>query len=164
MKNEYKVTKSLLRRWMAENMYKGVQLGLNIGWAFFGVLCAVLLITDAESVSDYLIYGALLALCLYMVVLRIFPLTAVQYKRMAGIYGEENWIRTITFGEDCITLSEGTISASYQYKDIMKLREKGNAVWLTARNRTVLRLYKDAFIGSTWEDCRQLLLDRKDGV
>ncbi len=164
MKNEYKVTKPLLRRWMTENMYKGVQLGLNIGWAFFGVLCTVLLIVDAETVTDYIIYGALLALCLYMAVLRIFPLTAVQYKRMAKTYGEENWLRTIDFGEDCITLSEGTISAKYQYKDIMQIREKGNAVWLTARNRTVLRLYKDAFVDSSWEECEALLNDRKDSV
>lgn len=163
MKNQYKVTKKLLRQWMTENMYKGVQLGLNIGWAFFGVLCAVLLIVDAETMTDYIIYGALLALCLYMAVLRIFPLTAVQYKRMAKVYGEENWTRTIDFGEDCITLSEGTISARYEYKDIMSIREKGNSIWLTARNRTVLRLYKDAFVGGDWEQCKALLHECKDG-
>ena len=164
MKNEYKVTKKLLRRWMTENMYKGVQLGMNIGWAIFGVLCIVLLIVDAVTPTDHIIYGALLALCLYLAVLRIFPLTAVQYKRMAKTYGEENWTRTIDLGEDCITLSEGTISATYQYKDIMKIREKDNAVWLTARNRTVLRLYKDAFVDGTWEECRELLRDRKDSI
>ena len=164
MKNQYKVTKKLLRLWMTENMYKGVQLGLNIGWAVFGVLCILLLITDAETMTDYLIYGALLALSLYMAVLRIFPITSAQYKQMAKVYGEENWTRTIDFGEDCITLSEGTISASFQYKDIMSIREKGNKIWLKARNRTVLRLYKDAFVDGTWEECRELLHDRKDNA
>ena len=164
MKNQYKVTKKLLRQWMTENMYKGIQLGLNIGWAIFGVLCILLLIIDAETVTDYLIYGALLALCLYMAVLRIFPITSVQYKQMAKVYGEENWNRTIDFSEDCITLSEGTISASFQYKDIMSIREKDNKIWLKARNRTVLRLYKDAFVDGTWEDCKALLHDRKDNA
>lgn len=164
MKNQYKVTKKLIRQWMTENMYKGVQLGLNIGWAVFGVLCILLLITDADTMTDYLLYGALLALCLYMAVLRIFPITSVQYKQMAKVYGEENWTRTIDFGEDCITLSEGTISASFQYKDIMSIREKGNKIWLKARNRTVLRLYKDAFIDGTWEECRELLHARKDNA
>ena len=145
-------------------MYKGVQLGLNIGWAFFGILCTILLIVDAETVTDYIIYGALLTLCLYMVVLRIFPITSAQYKRMSKIYGEENWTRTIEFGEDCISLSEGTISAKYQYKDIMSIREKGNKIWLTARNRTVLRLYKDAFVDGTWEECKSLLHERKDNA
>lgn len=164
MKNEYKVTKKLLRQWMTENMYKGVQLGMNIGWAVLGVLCIVLMIFYAGSAADYALYGALLALCLYMAALRIFPLTAVQYKRMAKIYGEENWTRTIDFGEEHITLTEGTISAVFEYKDIMRIHEKGNKVWLTARNRTVLRLYKDAFIGGDWEECKTLLHDRKDNA
>lgn len=164
MKNEYKVTKKLLRRWMTENMYKGVQLGMNIGWAVLGALCVVLMIFNAADVTDYVIYGALLVLCVYMAVLRIFPLTAVQYRRMAKIYGEENWTRTITFGDENITLSEGTISAAFEYKDIMSIREKDNSVWLNARNRTVLRLYKDAFVDGSWDECKELLHARKDGI
>ncbi len=164
MKNEYKVTQKLLRQWLTENMYKGVQLGMNIGWAALGVLCTALMIFQSEGVADYILYGALLAFCLYMAVLRIFPITSAQYKRMAKMYGEENWTRTIDFGDECITLSEGTISAKYEYKDIMRIREKGNKIWLTARNRTVLRLYKDAFIGGNWEECKTLLHERKDNA
>ncbi len=164
MKNQYKVTKKLLRQWLTENMYKGFQLGLNIGWAVLGVFSTGLLIFACESISDYVMFGAIIALCVYMVWLRIYPITSVQYRRMAKVYGEENWLRTYDFGEDCITLSEGTISARYSYSDIMSIREKGGRIWLTARNRTVLRLYEDAFIGGTWEDCKALLKEKSEGL
>ncbi len=164
MKNQYKVTKKLLREWLTENMYKGFQLGLNIGWAALGIFSIFLMIFSCEDTADYVLFGVIIALCVYMCWLRIFPVTSVQYRRMAKIYGEENWVRTIDFGEDCITLSEGTISAAYAYKDIMSIREKGSRIWLTARNRTVLRLYKEAFIGGTWEECKALLISKREDL
>ncbi len=160
MKNQYKVTPKLLRQWLTENMYKGIQLALNIGWAVLGIFSIVMMIFASDSVDDYIVYGVILLLCVYMGWLRIFLLAAVQYKRMAKVYGEQQWTRTITFSEEGITLCEGTISASYRYEDIMSIREKENKIWLTARNRTVLWLYKDAFTDGSWEECRELLTQR----
>ena len=59
---------------------------------------------------------------------------------------------------------EGTISAAFEYKDIMSICEKDNSVWLNARNRTVIRIYKDAFVDGTWDECKSLLHARKDNI
>lgn len=161
MKNEYVVTKKLLRSWVTENMYKGMQLGFNIGWAAFALACLAMLIFAAKGAFDYFIYGALFVICAYNAYFRIFPVAAAQYRRMSKTYGTDNWTRTIEFGDERITLSEGTISAEYEYSDIVKIGEKDNIIRLTARNRTVLRLYRDAFVGGTWEDCRELINQRR---
>ena len=142
-------------------MYKGMQLYINIGWAAFGILAVVLLIFAANSTLDYVLFGVMLVLGVYNAFLRIFLVSAMQYRRMAQTYGTENWTRTILFGEEKITLSEGTMSADFEYGDILRIREKGNNIWLTMKNRTVIRLYKDAFADSSWEDCRAFIDEKR---
>lgn len=161
MKNEYQVTKKLFRSWVTENMYKGMQLYINIGWAAFGILAVVLLIFSADSTLDYVLFGVMLVLGVYNAFLRIFLVSAVQYRRTAQVYGTENWTRTITFGDEKIYLTEGNASADFEYGDIIRIKEKDNNIWLTMKNRIVVRLYKDAFVDCGWEDCRAFIDEKR---
>ncbi|MCH5274898.1 MAG: hypothetical protein J1E65_03590 [Lachnospiraceae bacterium] len=107
-----------------------------------------------------IIYTLFFLFCLYRAFLRNLVVARVQYRRLATTYGEENWVRTITFNEDGIELSEGKMTAGYAYSDIVEIREKQNKIWLIAGNKTVIRLYRDTFINTDWETCKDLLQKR----
>lgn len=153
--NEYQVTWKLYRSWAAENMAKGTQLVMMVIWCVIALLCLVLAIA-AESGFKSLFF-VLAAFGIYRAFFRILVIAKSQYRRLALSYGKENWTRRIAFEDDGITLSEGKASFHYDFSDIVNVREKGNRIWLDASDKTVLRLYKDAFVESGWEECKSRL-------
>lgn len=150
--NEYKVTKKLYRQWGFENAIKGVQLVFNILWIVLSIF--VLLLAMLES-GDFLYY-IIFAFCIYNAFFRWWVVTNFQYRILAKRYNCENWTRRIYFDQDTIRIEEASISVKYIYSDIVQIKEKDNSVWLKASNKTVIRLYKDCFVESTWEDCKKL--------
>ena len=153
--NEYQVTWKLYRSWAAENMAKGAQLVMMVIWCVIALLCLVLAIA-AESGFKSLFF-LLAVFGIYRAFFRIFVIAKSQYRRLASSYGKENWTRRIAFEDDSINLTEGNLSIHYAYSDIINIREKGNEICLDASDKTVLRLYRDAFVESSWEECRSRL-------
>ena len=153
--NEYQVTWKLYRSWVAENMTKGVRLVMMVVWCVITLLCLVLAIT-AESGFKSLFF-VLAVFGIYRAFFRIFVIAKSQYRRLALSYGKENWTRRIAFEDNGINLTEGKASFHYDYSDIVNVREKGNKIWLDASDKTVLRLYRDAFVESDWEECKSRL-------
>lgn len=153
--NEYQVTWKVYRSWAAENMAKGARLVMMIIWCILTVLCLLLAVLDESPLSR--LYMILVFFGIYRAFFRNFVIARGQYRRLARINGGENWTRKITFEEDGINLTEGNSSFHFAYSDIVRIREKGNKIWLDAANKTVLRLYRDAFVESSWEECRELL-------
>ena len=157
--NEYQVTWKLYRSWAVENMVKGARLVLMIMWCVFGLVCFTLGLVVWPELR--LFYFVMTLFCLYHAFLRIIVVSRAQYRRLAQAYGMQNWVRRITFEEDGISLTECIFSLKYDYTDITEIREKGNKIWLLASNKTVLRLYKDAFAESSWEECRSKIEEAK---
>ncbi len=158
IKNEYQLTKKLYRTWLVENMLKGPQLVMMIIWSVFALCMGVM------AVVSYLQGFCILMMLfgLYRAFGRIFVIGSRQYKFWAERYGtEEDWTRTITFNEKEIELSEGCITVKYAYEDIVEIKEKENRIWLNARNKTVIRMYRDAFVEGTWEECKQLIQEKQ---
>ena len=158
--NEYQVTWKRYRSWAAENMVKGARLVMMIIWCVFALLCLALMMIDNLAFRS--LYFLLAALGIYRAFFRNFVIARSQYRRLAQNYGKENWTRRIAFEDDGITLTEGNLSFRYDYSDIINIREKGNKIWLDASNKTVLRLYRDAFVKSDWDECKSRLCNSKD--
>lgn len=158
--NEYQVTWKQYRSWVAENMVKGARLVMMIIWCLLAILCLALAVL-AGSVTRRL-YVVLAVFSIYRAFFRIFIITRNQYRLLAKSYGGENWTRRIAFEEDDIILTEGNLTVRYDYSDIVGIREKGNKIRLDAADKTVLRLYRDAFVESDWEECKRKLQERSE--
>lgn len=151
--NEYKVTWKLYRSWATENMLKGSRLVMMIIWCVFALACLILGIVFWPEFRLFYLVMALFGI--YRAFLRIYVVSRAQYRRMAQAYGMHDWVRRIAFEEDGISLTEGNFSYKYTYADIKEVCEKENKIWLYAANKTVLRLYREAFVeGTNWEECK----------
>lgn len=158
MKNEYTVTQKLYRTWALENMCKGIRLFFFISWMLLGLLC--LWVSLSPFLSSF--FRVMALFCFYRAFLRNLLAAKKQYQILAKTYGQENWTRTIVFEEDKITTSEPASAFWSSYSDIVNIREKSDKIWLILNNKTVIRLYKSAFINTTWEECKAAILSRKE--
>ena len=52
---------------------------------------------------------------------------------------------------------DGIFHAHPEYHNIKKVIEKGNVVLILFNDNIAFRLYKDAFIDGSWEECKELL-------
>jgi len=65
------------------------------------------------------------------------------------------------FGDENISLKEVSHVVTCNYSDIIDITEKGNKIWIKLSNKTVIRLFKDAFIDCTWEECKDYILSKQ---
>lgn len=158
MKNEYTVTWKLYRSWAIENMLKGVHLGFTIGWVLLGLLC--FWFSLSSFLSHFFQFMGLF--CFYRAFLRFPMIAKKQYRTLAKAYGQENWTRTILFGEDNISIFETNTTTQLSYSDIVDIREKDDKIWLIFNHKMIVRLYKSAFVDTDWEDGKAAILDRKN--
>ena len=64
-------------------------------------------------------------------------------------------MRTIEFLDDEIVLTDHTSVSKFQYSNIEKIKEKNNVVMIFMNHNLALRLYKDAFVEGSWEECKE---------
>lgn len=150
MKNEYPVTWRLYQLWTLESMGKGVQLVFSIIWYVMGLVAIGVVASGVFSV----LFIFLALFCFYRAFFRYFLKARKRYKAQAKKFGTKNWLRTITFEEDRLTVSEGAVTTEYLYADLTGIQEKKDKIWLTYKNKTVLRLYQGAFVGTDWAACK----------
>ena len=77
-------------------------------------------------------------------------------------YGLSEWIRSTEFKDDEIILSDHTTVLKFKYEDIKEIKEKNNVVMIffkKDRNRAI-RLYKDAFVEGTYEECKAKIISK----
>ena len=154
--NEYQVTWERYRSWIMERALKGARLVMVVIWCVIALVCLAFAVSVTSVFRLYFLF--LGAFAIYRAFFRILVLAKKQYSQLARSYGKENWTRRIIFGDDGITLADEEKSTiRYAYSDIVKVREKGNMICLDASDKSVLRLYKDAFVESDWEECKARL-------
>ena len=164
MKCEYQVTKQLMRSWVMENRFSGVNLVLFILWTVllsFWIPVTMLLILIQARMSIILMGIFFCVVAIYKIIGQRLLSASVQYKTYAKIYGA-NWTRTIEFMDDCIQITEGSSTHRHPYSVVSKVDEKDNIIWLYCENKSALRLYKDKFVDGTWEECRKLMQERNE--
>ena len=86
-----------------------------------------------------------------------FVVWSKRYKLYSTTYGVSEWMRTTEFLDDEIILTDHTSVSKLKYSNVEKIKEKNNVVMIFMNNNLALRLYKDAFVEGSWEECKKKL-------
>ncbi len=161
MKNEYKITKQLVMSWAREyNLQGTANIVLFVLWTLVGVMGLTLLGLHLAFGGDWLdwyIAGLLLFLSIFKLFFSRFVIFSKRYKMLSKTFGVTEWTRVIEFGEDEIVLTEHNSITKLRYENIKKIKEKDNTVLIFFNDNLGARLYKDAFVNCTWDDCKAYL-------
>lgn len=150
---EYVVDRKKYISWGKDNAVSAVRLAFTVFWCIFAAIeFAVAIFCDLYILLLFCV------LFLYRGLLRWRVLATRQYSLLAKTYGTENWVRSVSFGENNIVTAEGNLSLNTSCSELAGIEEKGNYIRLRLKNRTAIRLYSDCFVKGTWEECRAYLL------
>ena len=158
MKNQYKITKDLMQTWAKEyHLHGAANVILFIIWCVLGVIGISGLIFSIALHSEWMaiyIYALLTITAVFKLFLARFVICSKRYKLYSTTYGVSEWIRTTEFLDDEIILTDHTSVSKLKYSNIEKIKEKNNVVMIFMNNNMALRLYKDAFVEGSWEECK----------
>ena len=169
MRNEYTVTKRLMKSWA-----KGWYFNYSIDKILF-VCCytAFILFTpylfinlvhflvgdDLESIH-HMVFVALhteallfLAFCLFLP--RVSYVS--QYNINRKNFSVESWKRVIDLTEEEIIVTDHKSLFKYQYRTITRVKERGNVVHIFLKSGTEIIIQKDAFVSGSWDECKRLI-------
>ena len=165
MKNEYKITKELLRSWAKEyHIHGAANIFLFILWCVVGIIGISGLIFSIALHTDWIVvylYALMLVIAVFKLFIQRFIIWSKRYKLYSITYGVTEWMRTTEFLDDEIVLTDHTSVSKFKYSNIQKIKEKNNVVMIFMNNNMALRLYKDAFIEGSWEECKERLLEKR---
>ena len=159
MKNEYKITKKEMMSWAKEYYLNGAaNIVLFILWCvvgFCGLSMLVALSRTGGELLDW--FGAILflSLAVFKLFFARFVVASKRYKVLSQTYGVTEWIRSAEFVDEEIILCDHTSVTKLKYENIRKIKEKGNVVMVFFNHNVALRLYKDAFVEGSWEECKE---------
>ena len=164
MKNEYKITKDLIKSWAKEyNLHGAANIFLFVIWCVVGVIGISGLIFSILLHIDWLVvylYALILVIAVFKLFIQRFIVWPKRYQLFSTTYGVTEWMRTMEFSDDEIVLTDHTSVSKFQYDNIQKIKEKNNVVMIFMNNNLALRLYKDAFVEGSWEECKKMLLEK----
>ena len=165
MKNEYKITKELLRSWAKEyHIHGAANIFLFILWCVVGIIGISGLIFSIALHTDWIVvylYALMLVIAVFKLFIQRFIIWSKRYKLYSTTYGVTEWIRTTEFLDDEIVLTDHTSVSKFKYSNIQKIKEKNNVVMIFMNNNMDLRLYKDSFVEGSWDECKQMILEKK---
>ena len=164
MKNEYKITKDLIKSWAKEyHIHGAANIFLFILWCIVGVIGFFGLIFSVAMSLDWKIiylYALMLIIAIFKLFIQRFIVCSKRYKLYSTTYGVTEWMRTTEFLDDEIVLTDHTSVTKFKYSNIQRIKEKGNVVMIFMNNNMALRLYKDAFVEGSWEECKRILFEK----
>ena len=161
MRNEHKITIELMMSWAIDfYLVRASDIILAILWsivAFCGLTLLATSIIVGGDALNWLLAFLFLFLSVYKLFFGRFVYISKRYKMFAKTYGVDEWLRTIEFTENEIVLTDHTTINKLQYCNIKKVIEKGNVILILLNDNIAFRLYKDAFVEGSWEECKKLL-------
>ena len=165
MKNEYKITKKLMLSWAREyDLHGAANVVAFVCWLVVGVCGLLSLILFCWQGGDWLdIYISVLFLltATFKLAFSHYFGCLNRYKLLSRTYGVAEWTRTTEFLEDEIVLTDHNSVAKFRYENIKAVKEKKNVVKIYFNGNLLLRLYKDAFVEGSWEECNALLAAKR---
>lgn len=168
MKNEYKVTKDLIKSWAKEyHLHGSANVCLFVLWVIVGLLGVfgvILSIILQSTWTHTYICSLMIILAVFKLFIARFFAWAQKYKILSTTYGVAEWIRTTEFLDDEIVLTDHTSVSRFKYGNIKGIKEKNNAVLIFMNDNMGLRLYKDAFVSGSWEECKALISEKKNSA
>ncbi len=159
MKHQCKITKDLMKEWAKEyHLHGTANVILFIIWCVLGMIGIAGLIFSITLHGQWIsisLYALLTIIAFFKLFLAHFFACSKRYKMLSTTYGVSEWMRTTEFLEDEIILTDHTTVSRLRYNDIEKIKEKNNVVLIFMKNNLTLRLFKDAFIEGSWEECKK---------
>ncbi len=156
MKNEYKITKELMMSWAKEYHLHGKVQIFNFILYCLLLVCGVAMLLFNLVVGEWIYYylaGLSLFVSIFQLFFSRFVVWKKRYKMFSKTYGVTEWMRTTEFTDEAIILTDHTSVSHIQYENIENIKEKGNRVMIYLNHNMALRIYKDAFIEGSWEEC-----------
>ena len=165
MKNEYKITKDLIKSWAKEyHLHGTANIFLFFLWCVVGIVGISGMIFSIVLHTDWMVvylYALMLIIAVFKLFIQRFIVWSKRYKLYSATYGVSEWMRTTEFFDNEIVLTDHTSVSKFKYGNIQRIKEKGNVVMIFMNNNMALRLYKDAFVDGSWESCKKLILEKK---
>ena len=165
MKNEYKITKDLIKSWAKEyHLHGTANIFLFFLWCVVGIVGISGMIFSIVLHTDWMVvylYALMLIIAVFKLFIQRFIVWSKRYKLYSATYGVSEWMRTTEFLDNEIVLTDHTSVSKFKYGNIQRIKEKGNVVMIFMNNNMALRLYKDAFVDGSWESCKKLILEKK---
>lgn len=160
IENNYQVTKELFKKWAKENKkYKY----FKIFWLVVTILCSASFIEGIinNHVEDT-VYGILPAVYgLFMIIFgNNYFFVERNYKALERFYQKNNWERRINFFNDYFETIDADVNhLKFQYEDIINI-EKNDECIKVKLNNGYIRIYKNSFVKSNFEECEQFLNEK----
>ena len=160
MKNQYTVTKKMMLSWVKEfPVFTLASIVIYILYSIALVIGLSLIVTlsmfGGDSI-DWLIGILIILISVYRLFLSRLVRTLTTYKRFREMFGKDEWVQTAEFCEEKIKVSLHTSTGEYDYRQIKKIIERGNSSIIVFKSGA-LRIYKDAFVEGSWEECKEKL-------
>ena len=173
MKNEYTITKRLMRSWA-----KGGYFNLNsteVMKALFIICCGVALLLFTPYLLIYffrfvtgdglksmypVIFGGFHTEALLFVFFFAFLPSlsySIQYWNWCKNYNVKEWQRATELTEDEIIVKDHRSIFKYQYRTIRRVKVRGNVVHIFLKSGTEIIIHKDAFVSGSWDECKKLI-------
>ena len=157
MKNEYKITRDIMISW-SKSIFGTATVAFSIFYCViiffsFGLL-GLLAFIRSTDLKLWLIGLFILVFASYRLFFLRYYFFAKRYKILSKTYGVTEWIRTTEFKDDEIVLTDHNSVCKLRYENIKRISENGNHVIIYFNDNLSARLYKDAFVDGTWEECK----------
>ena len=158
MKNKYKITRDLMMSW-SKNIFGTATVAFLIFYCIIIVfsvcLLGLLAFTRIADLKLWLMGIFILIFASYRLFFLRYYFFAKRYKILSKTYGVTEWIRTTEFNDDEIVLTDHNSVCKLKYENIKRISENGNNVIIYFNDNLSTRLYKDAFVEGTWEECKE---------
>ena len=156
MKNEYKITRDVMMSW-SKSIFGTATVAFSIFYCviiFFSfALLGLLAFIRSTDWKLWLMGIFILIFASYRLFFLRYYFFAKRYKILSKTYGVTEWIRTTEFNDDEIVLTDHNSVCKLKYKNIKRISDNGNNVIIYFNDNLSARLYKDAFVEGTWEEC-----------
>ena len=157
MKNQYTITKELVKKWAHESCFIGRNRTIFIMYMIVAAAFAAIFVMYAFFVKSswHNIYISLImcAITVYKAYPERIINASERYKQLAKLNGAAAWGMVVDFAETEIVVTEGTATVSISYAGISKIVEKKDKYLIFLKSKNYIRIYKDAFVDCTEEEC-----------
>ncbi len=147
MENRYVITPQRYSDWARHPVHPSRAAGvIRVIWIVLFVFCAAIGVWMAWR-GDWVfaaVYGALLLFVLFRAIVWPRVLLRRQFRRLLQLQQAPEWLRIVRL-DDTLTVTDGSASRAFPYRDLAEVRELGDFWGLLFPDSVVIRLKKGTF-------------------
>lgn len=172
MRNEYTITKSLMKSWAkGYHLNSARNIIFLIIFCYIGIVgalkCAEILyllgyhvIYFPEYLACVIILGCLVLLSADIIFVHPHRVFTRAYKSYSQNYCVKEWQHVTEFLDDEIVVTDHNSVYRYKYINIKRVKDRGDFVIILFKGGFGDRIYKNAFTLGSWEECKKLISEK----